>query len=66
VPGGLTYQEWLEQQSVAIQDEALGPSRAKLFRNGLEIDRFSGNDLTPLTLAEIRADEPEFFRRTGL
>lgn len=58
VPASTTYGEWLRSQSREIQDETLGPERAKLFRSGqVTIDRFVDDRNRPLTLDQIRARE---------
>lgn len=58
VPAHTTYGEWLKRQSREIQDEALGPTRAGLFRSGkVTIDRFVGRRGQTLTLAELRRRE---------
>ena len=57
VPAKTTYDEWLRGQPRAVQDEALGPERAALFRGGLKIERFVDAGLRPLTLDELRAIE---------
>jgi SPP1 gp7 family putative phage head morphogenesis protein len=68
----LRYAAWLRRQSEATQDEALGPTRAKLFREGgLTISRFvnpRGPDGKPhiLTLDELRKRDVAAFRRAGL
>lgn len=51
-----TYQSWLKTKSDAFQDEVLGPSRARLFREG----KISLTDLVdptgrPLTLDQLNA-----------
>jgi SPP1 gp7 family putative phage head morphogenesis protein len=60
VPADLTYGEWLRQQSASVQDEVLGPTRGKLFRQGgLTIDRFTDSkSLRSLTLKELQKREP--------
>ena len=45
---------WLKGQSTAVQDDALGPGRAALFRDGMSIDRFVKDGRT-LTLDELQA-----------
>jgi len=55
VPARLFYPEWLRGQSVAIQNEALGVGRAKLFRQGMPISRFVTPQGRPLTLAQLEA-----------
>jgi len=58
VPESMSYGSWLRKQSVSVQNEALGPTRARLFREGkVKIDRFVGNDRQPLTLEQIRRRE---------
>lgn len=71
VPADETYYDWLGKQPEAFQTVALGPSRAKLFRDGgLTPERFAelnlGRDFEPLTLPEMRAIEPDAFKRAGL
>ena len=68
----LRYATWLRRQNKATHDEALGPTRAKLFREGgLTINRFvnhKGPDGKPhiLTLDELRKRDAAAFRRAGL
>jgi hypothetical protein len=58
VPSKLTYPQWLKRQPAAIQREALGPTRAALFRSGrLTIDRFVDQRGRPLSLKQIRQRE---------
>lgn len=71
VPADMSYYDWLKTQPASFQDVALGPSRGKLFRDGgLSADRFAALNLNrnfePLTLDEMRALEPEAFKRAGL
>jgi len=39
-PRKRTYDQWLRDQSEAVQDEILGKAKADLFRGGLTLDRF--------------------------
>lgn len=71
VPGDLTYYAWLKKQPAAFQDQAIGPTRAKLLRDGgLSAERFSELNLNrnfePMTLADMRELEPLAFDRAGL
>jgi SPP1 gp7 family putative phage head morphogenesis protein len=71
VPASQTYYEWLDEQSVAFQDDVLGPTRGQLFRDGgLSPEKFArlnvGRNYKPLTLDEMRAREPHAFERAGL
>lgn len=61
-----TYYEWLKNQPAQYQDEVLGKTRAKLFRDGgMTVERFRALQLdkhfTPLTLEQMRALEPKAF-----
>lgn len=59
-----TYNSWLTAQPARVQDEILGPTRGRLFREGgLDVQAFSDPDGQALTLDEIRALHPEAFRR---
>lgn len=66
-----TYYSWLKKQSAGFQREVLGPTRAKLFRDGgisakrfaeLQLDR----NFKPLDLEQLRSLEPLMFERAGL
>lgn len=71
VSAGLDYYHWLEQQPASFQDVAIGPVRAKLFREGgLSVQRFAelqlDRNFAPLTLAEMKGLEPLAFERAGM
>ena len=71
VDAKLTYYEWLKSQPALFQDQAIGPVRAKLFRDGgLSVETFAelnlGRNFEPLTLDEMRALEPLAFERAGI
>lgn len=71
VSAGLSYYQWLQTQPAAFQDAALGPVRAKLFRNGgLTAERFAALQLDknfkPLTLDQLKELEPLAFERAGI
>ena len=58
VPAKTTYGQWLKKQPKWVQDRALGPARARLFRQGkVKIDRFVNKRGRRLTLKEIRKRE---------
>lgn len=40
VPDTTTYPSWLKGQSAKFQDEVLGPTRGRLFREGVPLDKF--------------------------
>ena len=55
VPANQTYAQWLRKQSAAVQNEALGPARAKLFRAGTaSLDDFVRDTGKLVTLDELR------------
>ena len=65
------YYTFLKNQSVEFQDDVLGPTRAKLLRDGgLTADEFSrltvDQKFRPLTLAEMRKKNPLAFDRAGI
>lgn len=71
VRGGTTYYEWLKTQPAEFQNDALGLTRATLFRKGgLSAAAFAklnlGRNFKPLTLDEMRRLKPNAFRRAGL
>jgi len=71
VPASQTYYEWLKGQPASFQDDAIGVTRGKLFRNGgLSAEEFArlnlGRNFEPLTLAEMRVRAPEAFNRAGI
>jgi len=71
VSADLSYYDWLKTQPAAFQDEAIGKTRGKLFRDGgLSTDEFAalnlGRNFHPLTLAEMKKLEPVAFERAGI
>lgn len=62
-----TYDTWLRKQPASAQDEALGPTRGKLFRKGeVKIDRFTNRAGDDLTLEQLRKMDGEAFERAGI
>jgi SPP1 gp7 family putative phage head morphogenesis protein len=71
VPADQNYYEWLKGQPAGFQDDALGKTRAKLFRDGgigpNEFARLNlGRNFEPLTLDEMRRKDPLAFKRAGV
>lgn len=67
VPGSLSYQDWLKRQSVEFQDEVLGKTKAKLFRDGgLALDKFINRNGNELTLQELKAKHQYAFNAAGI
>jgi len=55
VPQDLKYGDWLKKQPKATQEDVLGVSKAKLFREGgLSIDKFSDSTGKAYTLNDLR------------
>lgn len=51
-----TYQDWLEAQSPALQDDILGKAKGELFREGgLTVDRFVNRAGQEMTLDQLKA-----------
>lgn len=66
-PAKLTYQEWLKGQSAQFQDDILGPTRGKLFREeGLTLDKFVSPQGKQLTLRELALDDVASVKSMGL
>lgn len=60
----VVYGDWLRRQSPAVQDEVLGKTRARLFREGkLALDKFIDSSGTYYTLEELRKREAKEWRR---
>lgn len=55
VSAQLTYDGFLRRQSAEFQNEVLGVERAKLFRSGMPIDKFTDASGKTYTLAELKA-----------
>ena len=55
VSGETTYNSWLKKQPAAFQDEVLGEERARLFRGGMNVDKFTDDNGRTLTLAELKS-----------
>lgn len=67
IPEDRTFGEWLKTKPAAFQDEYLGKTKGKLFRDGkMPIERFVSRNGDELTLDELRARDAEAFKRAGL
>jgi hypothetical protein len=53
VPARTNYDDWLRKQPKSFQAEVLGPGRAKLFREGMKLDKFVDRDGGELTLSQL-------------
>lgn len=62
-----TYGGWLRKQPASFQNEALGETRAKLFRNGgLSIEAFSDPSGKTYTLDQLRSLHPMAFEKANI
>jgi hypothetical protein len=66
VPDAETYQTWLKKKPAAFQDDVLGPTRGKLFREGLPLDRFVDETGKEYTLAQLRSKDASLFKKAGI
>lgn len=66
VPAEETYQTWLSKKSPEFQDEVLGPTRGKLFREGMTLDRFVDASGHEYTLKQLKAKDATIFRQAGI
>jgi SPP1 gp7 family putative phage head morphogenesis protein len=67
VDAKITYQDWLGRQSAEFQDDVLGPTRGKLFRDGdLPLRKFVNRSGDELTLAQLARADADAFTRAGL
>ena len=67
IPASTNYQKWLQGQSAEFQNDTLGATRAKLFRDGkLPLDKFVNRNGDELTLAQLAQKEASAFRAAGL
>lgn len=55
VPEKITYKTWFRKQPANVQDEVLGKTRGKLYREGkVKIEGFVGKDYDTLTLDQLK------------
>jgi SPP1 gp7 family putative phage head morphogenesis protein len=67
VPSNFTYQDWLKKQPAAFQDEVLGVTKGKLFRDGgLKLDNYVDRAGSELTIDELRDRYPGAFDKAGV
>ncbi len=63
VPESLTYQEWLKRKPASFQDEVLGKTKGRLFREGLPLDRFVNERGKVYNLKELKQRDSEIFAK---
>lgn len=57
---------WLKSKSAFEQNDILGPTRAKLFRNGLSLRQLINSRGDELTLDELQQRYPRIWREAGI
>lgn len=67
IPASTTYGKWLRNQPKSVQDEVLGPTKAKLFRDGgMDVSRFVEERTGRVySLDELRRKDAEAFAAAG-
>lgn len=67
VSGDESYSTWLKRQPIEFQDEWLGKTKGKLFREGgLKLDEFVHQNGDEITLGQIAKNNASAFVRAGL
>ncbi|MES2636612.1 MAG: minor capsid protein [Pseudomonadota bacterium] len=67
LPENVTYESWLKKKPASFQDDVLGVTKGKLFRNGdLSLDRFVSRQGHKYTLDELRVRDSAAFDKAGL
>jgi SPP1 gp7 family putative phage head morphogenesis protein len=71
VDSNMSYYDWLKTQGESFQDDAIGPKRAQLLRDGglssTEFARLNlGRNFEPLTLDQMRRKAPLAFENAGI
>lgn len=62
-----TYNSWIKRQSKSFQEEVMGPTRAKLLREGnLSMDKFVDENFQELSLDQLKRKEPAAFESAGI
>ena len=66
-PAKTTYQQFLERQTPDFQDDILGKTKGRLFRDGgLTLDKFVDKAGNELTLAQLATTEAAAFVKAGI
>ncbi len=67
VPSKVDYAAWIRRQSIQFQNDALGRTKALLFRRGgLTLDKYVGRDGDELNLGQIATKNRQAFIDAGL
>lgn len=65
VPAKTTYQEFLARQPRMFQDDVLGPTRGRLFREGLTVKDFVDRTGAEIPLDQLARMHSDIFRAAG-
>lgn len=67
VAGDMTFGQWIKDKPASFQDDVLGPTRGRLFRDGkMPLTSFVNNAGREYTLDELRKRDAAAFKRAGL
>ena len=67
IPAGTNIDTWLRSQPDWYIQSTLGPTKAKLFKEGgMRLSKFTDATQRPLTIAELRELDSAAFKRAGL
>jgi len=67
IPAGTNIDTWLRSQPDWYIQSTLGPTKAKLFKDGgMRLSKFTDATQRPLTIAELRELDSAAFKRAGL
>lgn len=67
IAGDITYGQWLRGKPAEFQDEILGVTKGRLFREGgLTLDRFVDSKGREYSLDELRKRDADAFEKAGL
>ena len=58
-----TYDQWLRRQPIAVQEDILGIKKAKLFREGLTLDKFVDKSGNEYTLDQLKAADASIWSK---
>jgi SPP1 gp7 family putative phage head morphogenesis protein len=67
IPATMSYNDWLKKQSIERQNDILGVTKAKLFRDGgLDLPKFISKQGHEYTIEQLRERDASAFTRAGL
>ncbi len=65
-PSKVSYQKFLQRQTVEFQDDYLGQTKGRLFRSGVPLDRFVDPAGRPIPLSQLARTDKAAFEAAGL